>query len=83
MNPAQELGKQAATWAEYGLAGLVILALFLLVFWLVHANGKERAETRDAHSSERKEWHASSAQQAERLEKAFEKVSDAIQKRTI
>lgn len=65
-------------WAEFGLAGLVIAALFgalfVIVKWLI-AHIDKQAET---HRAERHEWQAQSGAVAERVEKATEEISQGI-----
>ena len=38
----------ASDWAQFGLAGLVIFALFGLVVWVVKLNSHERKEWRES-----------------------------------
>lgn len=55
-------------WAEYGgFAGLVALALFVLVFWMLRE-----------HKHERTEWRSDVSKQSERSSAALEKLTEVI-----
>jgi len=68
-------------WQQFGLAGLVIGALFCLVGWLIHANSKERKETRDDHREERKEWIEASNRNTDKVETVIKELTVAIRER--
>lgn len=83
MNPVEEVGKQAVTWAEFGLAGLVIMALFILLGWTIYLSNKERDRTSATHKEERTEWRESSERQVEKLGNAIDGISSAIREHKI
>ncbi len=58
---------KSANWAEFGLAGLVILALFGVIFYLL-----------DEHKSERKEWKSDLTKIANSNNSAIEKLTDSL-----
>lgn len=78
MTDAVTKAADPGTWAQFGLAGLVILALFLLVGWVlwigIHKTSeaiKFHAETvdqmRQNHEKERSEWRDSLSGLADKI----------------
>ena len=76
-------------WAEFGLAGLVIFALFTLLmgvaiyaikrFDVVDArHNKHSNDMAELHSGERKEWRDNSSRQIEKFENAITRLADGI-----
>ncbi len=57
-------------WSQFGLAGLVIFALFGLVVLLVYKNMDAIKSQASEHKSERREWRESNGRQADRFENA-------------
>ena len=54
-------------WAEFGIAGLVILALFVFVFYILKM-----------HRDERGEWRQDSKQSNEKVIVALDSLKDVI-----
>jgi len=86
---AAETINATKSWAEHGLAGLVIFALFcvlvVLVKWLVNHIDKQQAEFRserdmrcEAHSSEREEWRQQSKESTDKFEMAVRDLNESI-----
>lgn len=61
------LAEAMVNWTEFGLLGSVVGALLWL---LTHVLG--------LHREERKEWKESEEKRSDRMERAFEKMTDAI-----
>lgn len=73
------LATDLAPWAEYGLAGLVISALFGLVIFLLNGHRTERSEwSRDA-----KDRELSRDSQGSQFIKVQAKMTEAIQELTV
>ena len=66
-------------WEEFGIAGLVIGALFYTLFRLVQHQKDERTETRDLHREERKEWKEEANQREENLGTILSDLETTIQ----
>jgi len=71
--------EEISGWSEFGLAGLVVAALFSIMFiivkWLIAHIDKEA----ERHQSERSEWREVSKDAVEGVETAVDKMSDRIQ----
>lgn len=65
-------------WQELGIAGVVIAALFGVIWFLLKQASEERKDTRDCHREERSEWREHHKEHSERLEKAVDKLADAV-----
>jgi len=67
------LAQQAppGSWAEYGLAGLVILALFTAIGFLIRWLVKHMDDRAAAHRNERLQW-------TEKTEKVMSELTDVI-----
>lgn len=61
---------KTANWAEFGLAGLVILALFGVIFYLMNE-----------HKGERKEWKQDIGKMSENQVSAISKLTESLSKR--
>lgn len=65
-------------WSQFGLAGVVIGALFfslvIVIRWMVAHIDK----TNERHHLERSEWRQSAEQMAIRVEQAMHAINDAI-----
>lgn len=65
-------------WSDYGLAGLVIgalfAALFVIVKWLIGHIDRQA----DRHREERSEWRTQHDEVAKRVEKATEQIGLGI-----
>lgn len=59
--------EQADKWADFGLSGLVIFALFCFVYFIVSQHSNERKEIHDQHSAERREWLIAFKTQSENM----------------
>lgn len=59
-------------WAEFGLAGLVIAALFGVIFYIL-----------SEHKSERKEWRTESKDMGEKTVSAITALTKAVNERKI
>lgn len=73
MNPGS-----AAEWGQFGLAGLVIFALFValivIVKWLVtHIDKKD-----EHHKEERNEWKATVVTSNDKIEGALHELSSSL-----
>lgn len=78
-------------WAQFGLAGAVIGALFL-VLWKIVKYGTDKYDVLDkrhtesiekmvaGHRDERKEWRDHSEQSTARLEAAFKDVTNRLER---
>lgn len=88
MNPADvanQIGDQAGFWAEHGLPGLVIFALFAvlgLLLWLARLEVKNWREDskgmREEHAAERTEWRESSEKCMDKLTCSVDELSKAL-----
>lgn len=58
---------EPSVWAEYGLGGLVILALFVFLFWISRQ-----------HRDERKEWRQDAERRDDKLTSALGDLKDAV-----
>ena len=65
-------------WQELGIVGVVIAALFGVLYYQLRESAKERKETRDCHREERTEWREGHKDFSERLEASVNKLTDAI-----
>ena len=65
-------------WSQFGLAGLVIFALFTTLFvivrWLIAHIDKQAVE----HRSERAEWRSSSEKTNENITRTVDELSKSI-----
>lgn len=79
----------AKEWAEFGLAGLVIGALFVVCGYVVRwalnqtkilsdLHRDEREEMRTEAREERREWSAAQARRDERMDAALSELTGAI-----
>ena len=66
------------SWADHGLPGLVIGALFLALFYLIKVNKEEREETRKMQVEERKEWNASRTANNDSMKAVVKELTTAI-----
>ena len=55
----------ALPWAQFGLAGLVIAALFSVLGYHMKQHREERKEMANAHREERRDWNAEAAKERE------------------
>lgn len=66
------------TWSQFGLSGLVIGALFFIL-WRVATGALSRFDTViNDHRQERKEWRESAERRDGNLEKALQEVAREI-----
>lgn len=71
-------------WAQYGdFAGLVSLALFAVLFWILKEHKLERKENMDRHISERQEWRADISNQSNKVSGALGELTQAIRNKEI
>lgn len=86
--PTDVIGN-ANLWAKFGIEGLVIFALFMvLIFcvWLTirrfdkvdERNLKASQRLLDQHREERKEWRESNDKQIDKFEQAITRLADGI-----
>lgn len=68
-------------WADYGLAGVMVGGLLVLVFWLIRQQREERKENGDAHRQERTEWREANERQTEKLDRTMQSLEQAIRDR--
>lgn len=71
---AQAVMFAPSDWAQFGLAGVVIAALF----WLVVSYGKRQDVQEAAHRDERREWRESEERRTEKLEAALNALTEAL-----
>ena len=78
------------TWTEYGLAGMVIAALFATLFAIakmgiakfevIDARHDETVKMLDAnHREERREWQADAWRREEQLQQTISGLTDAVE----
>lgn len=78
-----------APWAEYGVAGLVIFAMFGVLIWLLRSHSSERKdlhkecrderrEMMEAHRAERDEWNNAQDRREGRSEALFKSLEQTI-----
>lgn len=65
-------------WHEYGLAGVVIGALFAWIFYQDRGSRQERKDTADSHREERKELQAVNKEIADRSDNRSEKLEVVV-----
>jgi len=68
--PAEPLGP----WMEFGLPGLVIGALFFLLWWTINTTSK-------THKEERTEWRADANIRQEKTDVVIKELTDVIRDR--
>jgi len=75
----------AGTWAEFGLAGLVIFALFGLILWLLRSQSMERKDCQKQTREERQAWLTTvesitdkADARAEGLQEVMVELTDAV-----
>ncbi|MCA9137254.1 MAG: hypothetical protein KDB00_10855 [Planctomycetales bacterium] len=83
-----EPGLSGMRWADFGLAGLVIGALFVVLFWLLRWVSAEMSRQRDRDAAERSELIAANkaigdrlAERLTRLEIVLSQIVDAVKSR--
>lgn len=83
---AEEVGNtnvgSAETWKEFGLAGLVIFALFCLVFYVMKQGREDRATQDERHREERIEILGRFEKVAEITKESVDNNTDAIRELT-
>ena len=65
-------------WAQHGLAGLVIFALFGLIAYLLVGFRAERKDDSEMHRTERAEWHMRIDSNQARSDKVCSELTMAI-----
>lgn len=68
----------ALPWAQFGLAGLVIGALFAVLWHFMKQHREEREKTSESHRDERREWRAEATSREERLQEIFKSFTEAV-----
>lgn len=68
-------------WAQFGLGGLVIAALFALLWKIVHGALGRFDTVMSEHRKERDEWRRSSEQRDDKLERALHELSRSLSPR--
>lgn len=69
---------ETTSWQEFGLAGLVIGALFSLVVYMFKMHSTERTEWRKDHKAERDDWKQTSDKQHTNVVKVLEQLEQTI-----
>lgn len=65
-------------WSQFGLAGLIVAAMFWLL-WNVIKSSMERFDTvMKEHREERSEWRKSSESRDDKLERTLSEVTRAL-----
>lgn len=83
------LADNVSSWSDHGLAGLVIMTLFGVLFWginRVSIHFKEQAESSvrtareltESHRDERSEWRTSSERNVDKLTDAIKELSISL-----
>jgi len=78
-----------ALWAQFGLPGLVIFSLFIILIGVViftikrfdkidDRNTRHNKAMHDTHREERNEWRDNSAKQIDKFENAITRLADGI-----
>lgn len=65
-------------WAQFGLEGLVIFALFALAAWMVKLNINAINKQSDEHRAERKDWKDANNLQLDRFENSIRDLTAGI-----
>ena len=66
-------------WAQFGLAGLVIAALFGVLAHFMRSHRDERTEMANLHRAERAEWRGASAEERDEARKREEALHGGLQ----
>ena len=77
MSETCEMG-EPGTWAEFGLPGLVIFALFASIFFIVKTGLTSITKINDSHKDERKEWRSEATARQESTNVVIKELSEAI-----
>lgn len=67
-------------FAQFGLAGLVILALFFVLYQLINGAMKRYDSVMSEHRSERKEWRESEDKRSERMDRTLNELTASIRR---
>lgn len=65
-------------WAEFGLAGLVIFALFVALFFIVKWLISHIDKQAEAHREERKEWRDQTTAVSDKINASVDQLNDSI-----
>lgn len=68
--------------AQYGLAGICLIALAWFIMYLMKENKKEREETERQHRLERETWNAINQRQLEETNKNINRNTDILSELT-
>lgn len=69
---------EVSPWAEYGLVGLVLFALFSLLVWVVRGIVAHLDTAEARHRDERREWKREADTREEKLRFVVDKLADAV-----
>jgi len=76
------LEKLTSTFAEFGLAGLVILCLFALLAFVIKSGRAREDKLMSEHRGERKEWRQEFLTSTERSQQLQDQTNRAIEQNT-
>lgn len=76
---AAEAAKGFGSWAEYGLAGMVILAQFTVLGLLIRWAIQHIDKVHESHRGERDLWREAMQSNADRMVASIDKLTDRIQ----
>ena len=68
-------------WAQFGLAGIVIGALFGLVILMYRSHRDERTDWQKEHQAEREEWRQDAKANAKEVKEVVSGLTSLIQER--
>ena len=72
------LAEVTTDWSQFGLAGLVIGALFTVLFLFVKAAISRLEEMDSIHREERQEWRHTFERRDDKLESVLDRLTEAV-----
>lgn len=68
--------------AQYGLAGICLVALAWFIMYIIKENKNEREETEKIHRQEREDWNRINQRQIEETNKNINRNTDVLSELT-
>lgn len=70
---------ESLRWEDYGIFGLIIGAMFVLLVWLIKSHEEERRDMRAMHREERQAWEARSEARMNKFDEAMQRREDKLE----